>query len=41
VFANRFSPGTIATFDAPGMYLLRLTAHDTELLTADDVSMRP
>ena len=38
-FANAGSAQTTATFTAPGSYVLRLTASDTELSGSDDVSV--
>ena len=29
----------MATFDAPGVHVLRVTAHDTDLLASDDVAV--
>lgn len=37
VFTDATSPTTGVTFSAPGMYVLRLTADDTQLQTSDDV----
>jgi hypothetical protein len=38
-FANPTSPTTGVTFSAPGTYVLRLTADDTELQGSDDVTV--
>ena len=38
-FANPLSPTTTATFDAPGTYLLRLSASDTELAASDELTV--
>jgi RHS repeat-associated protein len=38
-FANASAPQTTATFGAPGVYVLRLTASDSELTAADDVTV--
>jgi PKD repeat protein len=38
-FANRSTPKTTAGFDAPGTYVLRLTAHDGELPASDDLTI--
>jgi RHS repeat-associated protein len=39
-FADAQSPVTSATFDAPGIYLLQLTANDTRELASDTVEVR-
>ena len=38
-FTDPASPATDATFTAPGSYILRLTASDTEFQTTDDVTV--
>src|SRR5262249_27580897 len=38
-FADPGSPVTTASFDAPGAYVLRLTATDTQLLSTSDVAV--
>ena len=38
-FTNPTSPTTNVTFSAPGTYVLRLTANDTELQGSDDVTV--
>ena len=40
VFAQDFSPTTTATFSTPGVYVLRLTATDSELSSSDDIVVR-
>jgi RHS repeat-associated protein len=40
VFANPNVPTTTATFDAPGYYVLRLTASDSQLTSSDDTTIR-
>jgi RHS repeat-associated protein len=39
VFANPLAAATTATFDAPGVYVLRLTAQDTDLPASDNVTV--
>ncbi|MDQ3145405.1 MAG: hypothetical protein M3R01_00435 [Actinomycetota bacterium] len=39
-FANPASPATTATFSAPGTYVLRLTANDTQLTGTDETRVR-
>ncbi len=38
-FDNQASPTTIARFAVPGIYVLRLTANDTEFQTSDEVTI--
>lgn len=39
VFTNAVSPTTTATFDTSGLYVLRLTASDSELTAGDEVEV--
>jgi hypothetical protein len=38
-FADAADPTTVASFDVPGTYVLRLTANDGELATSDEVTI--
>ncbi|MGI8602323.1 MAG: PKD domain-containing protein [Verrucomicrobiales bacterium] len=40
VFADPSSPATAASFDTPGLYLLRLSASDSQIVDSDDVEVR-